>query len=281
MLNIHPSVVPKEAKRYSKPLMLQAIYYVIASTYHCPPLNQSFLVNHIFAVSSLTAFISFIQVKSAGLHKAVFTSAAECHRPFSFLQLCFLWLRYVLRFCFGCFMPGDPNCRRSSRSEGCFSGLSLLLSVVSRLDHQCPSWFLFSKSVKKAAGLLITLSTISAQLLPSCHILGGCSIQLLTVLEPPCSCCFLSLWWVGLSPSLASSVKVIPANCSQVSASVSASLAGCIMRCPLPFCVCALECVSVWKCQPVRISHSEKCCSKHPEHCSNILASDVTKQQLQ
>lgn len=29
------------------------------------------------------------------------------------------------------------------------------------------------------------------------------------------------------------------------------------------------------------VSLCEKCCSKHPEHCSNILASDVTKQQLQ
>lgn len=43
-------------------------------------------------------------------------------------------------------------------------------------------------------------------------------------------------------------------------------------------CVCALE----WECVYVVVSlRLWKCCSKHPELCSNIRASDVTRQQPQ
>lgn len=105
------------------------------------------------------------------------------------------------------------------------------------------------------------------------------------MLQPPFSCCFLGLWWVGLSPSLVSSMKIIPVERSEVSASVWAGLAAekgyrlgalCDVLC-LSVCVCV--CLEVSASEDVSLC--EKCCSKHPEHCSNILASDVTKQQLQ
>lgn len=92
---------------------------------------------------------------------------------------------------------------------------------------------------------------------------------------------------MGLSPSLVSSVKVIPVERSEVSASVSAGLAaekgyrlGALCDVLFPFlcgCVCVRRKVSASE----DVSLCEKCCSKHQEHCSNILASDVTKQQLQ
>lgn len=91
---------------------------------------------------------------------------------------------------------------------------------------------------------------------------------------------------MGLLPSLVSSVKVIPVERSEVSASVSAGLAaetgyrlGALCDVLFPFCVGA--CVRLKVSASQDVSLCEKCCSKHQEHCSNILASDVTKQQLQ
>lgn len=99
----------------------------------------------------------------------MFTSAAGCHRPFSFFQLCFLSLWSVLFRLFLVFYASGSSLQVFQYVKGCFCQFSLLClpllpSAVSKLTHRLLkvlSVLYFSNPAEKSAWLLTKRSTIS------------------------------------------------------------------------------------------------------------------------